>query len=123
MNEMAVTADHLIVIGRGKLVADCSTDEFIDRSTERTVFVRSPSPDRLAEAIVAEGGVVRAQHDGQFDVVQMEAARIGELASAAGVVLHELTPRRGSLEEAFMELTRESVEYDTTAGEEAVTNE
>jgi len=123
MNEMAVTADHLIVIGRGKLVADCSTDEFIDRSTERTVFVRSPSPDRLAEAIVAEGGVVRAQHDGQFDVVQMEAARIGELASAAGVVLHELTPRRGSLEEAFMELTRESVEYDTTAGEEAVTDE
>src|SRR5215471_3202279 len=97
MNEMSVTADHLIVIGRGKLVADCSTDEFIDRSTERSVFVRSPDPDRLAQAIVAAGGKVRGQSDGQLDVAEMESARIGELAAADGIVLHELTPRRGSL--------------------------
>ena len=123
MNEMAVTADHLIVIGRGKLVADCSTDEFIDRSTERSVFVRSPDPDRLAQAIVAGGGKVRGQSDGQLDVAEMEAARIGELAAADGIVLHELTPRRGSLEDAFMELTRDSVEYETPAGEEVATHE
>ncbi|HKE71045.1 MAG TPA: ATP-binding cassette domain-containing protein [Nocardioidaceae bacterium] len=123
MNEMAVTADHLIVIGRGKLVADCSTDEFIDRSTERSVFVRSPDPDRLAQAIVAAGGKVRGQSDGQLDVAEMESARIGELAAADGIVLHELTPRRGSLEDAFMELTRESVEYETPAGEEVATHD
>jgi len=123
MNEMAVTADHLIVIGRGKLVADCSTDEFIDRSTERSVFVRSPDPDRLAQAIVAAGGKVRGQSDGQLDVAEMESARIGELAAADGIVLHELTPRRGSLEDAFMELTRESVEYETSAAEEVATHE
>jgi ABC-2 type transport system ATP-binding protein len=118
MNEMAVTADHLIVIGRGKLVADCSTDEFIDRSTEKSVLVRSPDAGRLGELISAEGGLVTPEGDGLLDVAHLEAARIGELASANGVVLHELTPRRGSLEDAFMELTRESVEYESAVTEE-----
>jgi ABC-2 type transport system ATP-binding protein len=117
MNEMAVTADHLIVIGRGKLVADCTTDEFIDRSTEKSVLVRSPDAGRLGEAIAAEGGRVLSQGDGLLDVAHLEAARIGELASANGMVLHELTPRRGSLEDAFMELTKESVEYETAPEE------
>jgi len=118
MNEMAVTADHLIVIGRGKLVADCSTDEFIDRSTEKSVLVRSPDAGRLGELISAEGGRVTSEGDGLLDVAHLEAARIGELASANGVVLHELTPRRGSLEDAFMELTRESVEYESAVAED-----
>jgi len=118
MNEMAVTADHLIVIGRGKLVADCSTDEFIDRSTEKSVLVRSPDAGRLGELISAEGGLVTSEGDGLLDVAHLEAARIGELASANGVVLHELTPRRGSLEDAFMELTRESVEYESAVTED-----
>jgi ABC-2 type transport system ATP-binding protein len=112
MNEMAVTADHLIVIGRGKLVADCSTEEFIERASGQTVLVRSPDAERLAEAIALKGGKVTPDGDGVLGVAGMEAARIGELASAGGFVLHELTPRRGSLEEAFMELTRESVEYE-----------
>lgn len=111
MNEMAVTADHLIVIGRGRLVADCSTEDFIERSTEQSVLVKTPDLDRLAELLKAEGGTVAQDGAGALDVSGLEAPRIGELAAAGGFVLHELTPRRGSLEEAFMELTRESVEY------------
>jgi ABC-2 type transport system ATP-binding protein len=111
MNEMAVTAEHLIVIGRGKLIADCSTEEFIERSTEEVVVVRSPDAERLASVVGAEGGKADLGEDGLLTVTNMEAPRVGELAAAGGLVLHELTPKRGSLEEAFMELTRESVEY------------
>jgi ABC-2 type transport system ATP-binding protein len=116
MNEMAVTADHLIVIGRGKLIADCSTREFISRSSEKSVLVRSPDADRLADLIAAEGGKAIAQQpsDGQaaaLSVTGLEAPRIGEIAAANRIVLHELTPQLASLEEAFMELTAGSVEY------------
>ena len=116
MNEMAVTADHLIVIGRGRLIADCSTQEFIARSAGQSVFVRTPDPPRLANAIIAEGAQVMdagPQPDGvpALTVTGMPARRIGEIAAAASVVLHELTPRTGSLEEAFMQLTAGSLEY------------
>jgi ABC-2 type transport system ATP-binding protein len=122
MNEMAVTADHLIVIGRGELIADCSTQEFIGSRTQQSVLVRTPTPDPLAHAIAAEGGhvtVAPVAGDGAADgrtaatltVTGIPAPRIGELAAATSVVLHELTPRTGSLEEAFMELTADSVEY------------
>jgi ABC-2 type transport system ATP-binding protein len=111
MNEMAVTADHLIVIGRGKLVADCSTEEFIERASDQAVLVRSPDAERLGEAIALEGGKVTPDGDGVLGVAGMEPARIGELASAGRFVLHELAPKRSSLEEAFMELTRDSVEH------------
>src|ERR1700689_5875896 len=114
MNEMAVTADHLIVIGRGKLIADCSTQEFIERSSEKSVLVRSPDVDRLAGLITAEGGHVTAgtssdedRADGQaagLIVTGLEAPRIGEIAAADRIVLHELSPQRASLEEAYMEL-------------------
>jgi len=116
MNEMAVTADHLIVIGKGKLIADCSTREFISRSSEKSVLVRSPDADRLADLIAAEGGKAIAQgpSDGQaaaLSVTGLEAPRIGEIAAANRIVLHELTPQLASLEEAFLELTAGSVEY------------
>jgi len=116
MNEMAVTADHLIVIGKGKLIADCSTREFISRSSEKSVLVRSPDANRLADLIAAEGGKALAQEpsDGQaasLSVTGLEAPRIGEIAAANRIVLHELTPQLASLEEAFMELTAGSVEY------------
>ncbi|HLX51635.1 MAG TPA: ATP-binding cassette domain-containing protein [Streptosporangiaceae bacterium] len=125
MNEMAVTADHLIVIGRGELIADCSTQEFIGSRTRQSVLVRTPDPDRLASAITAEGGHVSvAPSDGNaiaaaaggqpaaaLTVTGIPAPRIGELAAATSVVLHELTPQTGSLEEAFMEMTADSVEY------------
>jgi ABC-2 type transport system ATP-binding protein len=112
MNEMAVTADHLIVIGRGRLVADCSTEEFIERSTERSVLVRTPDGTQLAGLLRREGATVTRTAEGDLDVTGIEAPRIAELAAADGLVLHELTTRRGSLEEAFMELTRDAVEYD-----------
>jgi ABC-2 type transport system ATP-binding protein len=134
MSEMAVTADHLVVIGRGKLIADCSTQEFIQRSSERSVLVRSPDRVRLRELIVSAGGTVQdadgaagvagvaagasgngrdggSGADAGMVVTGLAAPRIGELAASAGLVLHELTPRLASLEEAFMELTADSVEY------------
>ena len=113
MNEMAVTAEHLIVIGRGQLVADCSTKEFIERSSDQTVLVHSPDAARLTEAVVAEGGTVTPDGDGVLTVANLAARRIGELAARDGLILYELTPQRGSLEQAFMELTRDSLEYDT----------
>ena len=129
MNEMAVTADHLIVIGRGRLIAAASTADVIAHGTEKSVRVRTPDAARLAELISANGGQVTAgSPDGTgsphapgepgaadsadlLTVTGMESARIGELAAAASVVLHELTPQLASLEEAFMELTADSLEF------------
>jgi ABC-2 type transport system ATP-binding protein len=114
MSEMAVTADRLVVIGRGRLIADCSTQDFIQRSSERSVLVRTPGQERLRELIEAEGGTVRdgsGTGDGAMVVTGLPAPRIGELAASASLVLHELTPQLPSLEEAFMELTAGSVEY------------
>jgi ABC-2 type transport system ATP-binding protein len=116
MNEMAVTADHLIVIGRGRLIAASSTQEFIERSSEKSVLVRSPDAARLADLIAADGGKAVPGQPGQdgadeLRVTGLAAPRIGELAASAAVVLHELTPQLASLEEAFMELTADSVEF------------
>jgi ABC-2 type transport system ATP-binding protein len=111
MNEMAVTAEHLIVIGRGKVIADCTTKEFIERSSEKSVLVRSPDAVRLGDVLSREGGAVSPAEHGALKVTHLEAPRIGELAAQQRLVLHELTPQRASLEEAFMELTRESLEY------------
>jgi ABC-2 type transport system ATP-binding protein len=111
MNEMAVTAEHLIVIGRGKLIADCTTKEFIERSSEKSVLVRCPNAPALTEAVGREGGIVTPAEEGALRVTHLEASRIGELASQHRLVLHELTPQRASLEQAFMELTRASLEY------------
>jgi ABC-2 type transport system ATP-binding protein len=111
MNEMAVTADHLIVIGKGRLIADCPTKDFIERSSEKSVLVRSPDAVRLGEVLRLAGAVVTVEESGALKISHLEAPRIGELASQERMVLHELTPQRASLEEAFMELTRESLEY------------
>lgn len=111
MNEMAVTADHLVVIGRGQLIADCATQEFITRSSERSVRVVGQDPVRLQQVISGDGGRVLAGADGALTVSDVPAPRIGELAAQNNLVLHELTPQLASLEEAFMELTRDSVEY------------
>ena len=111
MSEMAITAEHLIVIGRGKLIRDEGVTEFVESSSQHSVRVRSPQADRLRDLLVAAGASVRGGEDGTIDVINLNAVAIGELAASNGVVLHELTPRRASLEEAFMELTRDSVEY------------
>jgi ABC-2 type transport system ATP-binding protein len=110
------------VIGKGKLIADCTTQEFIERSSEKSVLVRSPDASALADLIAAEDGKAIPQDpvEGRaaaLSVTGMEAPRIGEIAAANRIVLHELTPRLASLEEAFIELTAGSVEYggDTPA--------
>jgi ABC-2 type transport system ATP-binding protein len=110
MSEMENTADHLIVVGRGTLIADCSMSEFIARSSGAAVRVRTPSPDMLATAIAAEGGTA-AGTDGTLTVQGLSADRIGDIAFDKGIRLHELTTLRASLEEAFMQLTADSVEY------------
>ncbi len=123
MSEMENTADHLIVIGKGRLIADCSTAEFIARSAQRAVQARTPLPDALAQAVAAAGG--RATITGnatpggsaELEVRGLDPERIGDAAFAAGVPLHLLAPSRASLEEAFMELTADSVEYQGAAHE------
>jgi ABC-2 type transport system ATP-binding protein len=118
MSEMALTAEHLVVIGRGQLIADESVAAFIERSSERSVLVRTPQPEQLRKELDRVDGkvTVSADEDGALIVRGIEAAEIGEKASAARVVLHELTPQRASLEEAFMELTQDSVEYHAGVG-------
>jgi ABC-2 type transport system ATP-binding protein len=115
MSEMAITADHLVVIGRGRLIAETSVDEFIARSSGQYVRVRTPATEALTEALVRAGARVTTEADGALAVQAMAAADVGDLAGAAGIVLHELSPQAASLEEAFMELTRDSVEFGASA--------
>ncbi len=110
MSEMALTAEHLIVIGRGKLLADTSTSEFIDQNSVGRVRVRSPQADRLA-ALLADKGAPTRQVDGFVEVEKLTTDQVGDLAAAHGLTIHELYTQRSSLEEAFMEMTRDSVEY------------
>jgi ABC-2 type transport system ATP-binding protein len=123
MNEMAVTADHLIVIGRGRLIVAAATEDVIARGSGQAVRVRTPEPDRLTDLIVAEGGKAIPAANGNrgagepggqapiLTVTGVAAPRIGELAASASIVLHELTPQLMTLEEAFLELTADSLEF------------
>lgn len=110
MSEMENTADELIVIGRGELIAAESLTDFAARGTRLSVTVRTPDTLTLAGALSAEGASVEADGD-VLTVTGLPAARIGELAFKQRVLLHELTTRTASLEEAFMELTADSAEY------------
>jgi ABC-2 type transport system ATP-binding protein len=111
MSEMEHTADHLIVIGKGKLIADCTMAEFIARSSGAAVRVRTPSPDQLVLAVAAKGGTATAESDGTLVVRGMPADVVGDIAFEQGIRLHELTVMRASLEEAYMEVTADAVEY------------
>ena len=111
MSEMALTADHLIVIGRGRLVANAPIEEFVRQSSRNDVLVRSPAGGAFAGLLTQRGALVTAEPDGGLAVTGLDAAAIGEVASAHGITVHELTPRHASLEEAFMELTQDSVDY------------
>ncbi|SED33547.1 ABC transporter ATP-binding protein [Streptomyces melanosporofaciens] len=110
MSEMELTADHLIVIGRGRLIADTAMATFIDAHSGREVLVRGPRTDSLRRMLSPAAGVRADGADGLV-VTGMDAAEIGTLAAAAGLELHELTPRHPSLEQAFMDLTRDALEY------------
>jgi ABC-2 type transport system ATP-binding protein len=111
MSEMALTAEHLIVIGRGRLIADLSVDEFVRRASRNIVRVRSPHASELRDALVGPEVTFEAAEDGALEVTGLTAAQIGEAAASHGFILHELTPERASLEEAFMDVTRETVEF------------
>jgi ABC-2 type transport system ATP-binding protein len=114
MSEMEHTADHVIVIGRGRLIADCSMADFIARSSGQAIRVRTPEPDALARAVAAAGGASAGVADGdpgELEVTGLTEQRIGDIAFANGVRLHHLSLSRASLEQAFMELTADSVEY------------
>jgi ABC-2 type transport system ATP-binding protein len=119
MAEMALTADHVIVIGRGKLLAEASVDDLIRGSSQNYVRVRSPQVAQLAALVSARGGSSRPEDDGALAVTGLDAPAIGDLAGANGVVLHELSPQEASLEEAYMELTHDSVDYRSETGKVA----
>ncbi len=114
MSEMALTADHLIVIGRGRIIADGPVNDIVARSTRSTVRVRSPHATELAERLAAPEVTVTALEPGLLEVFGSSAEQVGELAAAAGLTLHELTPVRGSLEDAYLSLTQDEVEYHAT---------
>ncbi|MEQ4301209.1 ATP-binding cassette domain-containing protein [Plantactinospora sp. B6F1] len=111
MSEMAVTAEHLVVIGRGRLLADTTVAELIARVAVGSVLVRSPHATELGDLLTAHGAALSPVGPGVFHAAGLGVERIGDLALAGGLAIHELTPRRASLEEAYMELTREAVEY------------
>lgn len=111
MSEMALTADHLIVIGRGRLIAATSVVDFINASSQNYVRVRTPNGAALAAAVRARGGDIVAESDGAWRVSGLDCPSVGALAAANGIVLHELVAQAPSLEEAFMELTHESVDF------------
>jgi len=115
MSEMSLTADHLIIIGRGRVIADMSVHDFVRQASQNVVRVRSPQADRLSELVRGPGVTVTAQEPGVIEVAGLTSEQVGEQAAQHGVVLHELTPVHASLEEAFMELTREEVEFKAGA--------
>ncbi|MGP4053022.1 ATP-binding cassette domain-containing protein [Streptomyces sp. 2A115] len=117
MTEMALIAEDLIVIGRGRLLSAGPLADFIAQSAGRSVRVQSPQAASLRDLLVGDGVSVSSSRPGVLDVQGLEAAEIGERAAAAGLVLHELFVQEASLEEAFMELTRDSVEYQATTTE------
>ena len=127
MSEMALTADHVIVIGRGKILADAPMQEFVESASKRSVRVRAADMDKLTPALEAAGGTTAlsaTEDDGSaVSVTGLEAAAIGELALTHGVVLHELTPIASTLEEAYMELTATSVEYHAVDMDTTTTTE
>jgi ABC-2 type transport system ATP-binding protein len=111
MSEMSQTADHLIVIGRGRLIADSSVEEFVRRASRKVVRVRSPQATKLRELVLGDGVSVESLEPGLLEVSGLASEEVGKVAAAHGVVLYELTPQQASLEEAFMEMTKDEVQF------------
>ncbi|GHF61851.1 ABC transporter ATP-binding protein [Streptomyces griseosporeus] len=115
MSEMALTADHLVVIGQGRLLADTSMADFIAQNSRSYIRIRTPQRERLLDVLHGAGITVVETGGGMLEVDGGKPERIGELAAQHQIVLHELSPQQASLEEAFMRLTAESVEYHAHA--------
>ena len=114
MSEMALTADHLIVIGRGRLIADVSVADFTKHASSDLVYIRTPEAERLRNLLVGPTVHVTAVSPGRLEVIGLTSDEIGDLAAANMIPLHELIPHQASLEDAFMSLTHDAVEYQTT---------
>jgi ABC-2 type transport system ATP-binding protein len=118
MSEMALTASHVIVIGRGHLIADSEVEDLIKRNSGTVVRLRTPKSEIVVPRLVAAGGKIQTGSNGEDDgalvVTGLEAAAIGDIVFQAGVPVHELSPVEASLEEVFMELTRDDVEFHGT---------
>jgi len=115
MSEMALTADHIIVVGRGRVLADAPVADIVARAAGTTVRVCSPQATQLVELLSGPGISITSTTPQWLEVTGSSAQAIGEAAAAAQLVLHELTPVKGSLEDAYMALTQESVEYHSTS--------
>ncbi len=113
MSEMALTATHLVIVGRGRLLADTTVKELTATITDRPVTVRSPQAGALSEELLRRGARVATSEPGLLSVAGMETEEIGEIAAASSAVLHELHREAASLEDAYMNLTRDSREYVT----------
>ncbi|MFG3091948.1 ABC transporter ATP-binding protein [Streptomyces antibioticus] len=111
MSEMALTAEHLVVIGQGRLLADTSMADFIARNSRSFVRIRTPQRERLLDLLRGAGLTVVESGSGVLEADGGTSEQIGELAARHQITLHELSPQQASLEEAFMRLTAESVEY------------
>jgi ABC-2 type transport system ATP-binding protein len=112
MSEMSLMADQLIVVGRGRLIASTTVDDFIRQASSDVVRVRTPDPQRLAAALAGDKvTVISGKEKGVLEVQGLRSDDIGDVAAAEGIALHELTPEQASLEEAFMRLTKDAVEY------------
>ena len=120
MSEMSQTADHLIVIGRGRILADAPIQDILRAGSGATTTVRADRPLELAALLTGRGAEVRIEGGGELSVTELPPRAIAETALAAGVLVYELVPRRTSLEEAYLELTKNEVEYQSLvlAGEE-----
>jgi ABC-2 type transport system ATP-binding protein len=123
MSEMAQTADHLIVLGRGRIIADAPVSEILAASSRTAVRIRSPRADDLVRTLQGADVTITTTEQGALTVTGLTASIIGDAAAAAGIPLHELTPVGASLEEAYMELTQDDVEYHTGAAGSAPAKE
>jgi ABC-2 type transport system ATP-binding protein len=117
MSEMALTASHLIVVGQGRLIADTGVEEFIHSASRDLVLVRSTEAARLRDLLRGDGITVTSAGDDRLDVTGLTSGAIGRVAAEAGIALIELTPQRASLEDAFMEITRDALEFRIPAGD------
>jgi ABC-2 type transport system ATP-binding protein len=115
MSEMALTADHLVILGRGRLIADAPLSEVVAATSESRVAVRTPDASTLTAALVARGVTVTATGAGRLEASGMDAPGIADLAASLGVRIHELTTHPTSLEDAYLSLTESSVQFRATA--------
>jgi ABC-2 type transport system ATP-binding protein len=111
MSEMAQTADHLLVIAQGRIIADAGTEEFINQNATASVRVRAVEQTDLADALIQRGGVVESSPDGALMVTGLDCLTIGGVACADDITLYELEASRASLEQAFFELTKDATDY------------